>query len=98
MKQLEKSDRDQFKMALIGTQPKVQTEYSIVFLCYNIRRVMSIKVLKDLNMALKRAFYSFLIPGSVRVDYIEEQKNHPRCHGRSQEITIFERWLFRRLP
>lgn len=59
---------------LLRTQPKVQTEYSIVLLCYNLRRVMSIIGLKDLKMALKRAFFSFLIPRSVIVAHIDQYK------------------------
>jgi transposase len=39
---------------LMKTKPKVETEVTIIFLCYNLRRVMSILGQEGLKMALKR--------------------------------------------
>ncbi len=42
---------------LMKTLPKVETEFSIIMLCYNLRRTMSILGLEGLKKALKSAFY-----------------------------------------
>lgn len=44
---------------LLKTLPKVETEFSIIMLCYNIRRTMSILGLEGLKKALKEAFNQF---------------------------------------
>ena len=44
---------------LLKTIPKVQTEFSIIMLAYNLKRSMSILGAKGLKEALKRAFFSF---------------------------------------
>lgn len=48
-----------FTHTLMKTKPKVETEFSLIMLCYNLRRTMSILGVEGLKMALKRAFYSF---------------------------------------
>jgi len=58
-----------FNHTLMKTIPKVQTEFSIILLCYNLRRAMSILGLDRLKLALKRAFYPILIL-SVTVNHI----------------------------
>ena len=45
---------------LMKSIPKVETEFSIILLCYNLRRTMSILGLNGLKMALKSAFLSIL--------------------------------------
>jgi hypothetical protein len=42
-----------YNYTLLKTIPKVQTEFSIIFLCYNIRRVMSILGIEGIKEALK---------------------------------------------
>ena len=48
-----------YSYTLMKSIPKVQTEFSIIMLCYNLRRVTSILGLKSLKMALMSAFLSF---------------------------------------
>lgn len=43
-----------FNHTLMKTIPKVETEFSIIMLCYNLRRAMSIIGVNELKMALKR--------------------------------------------
>ena len=43
-----------YDYTLMKTIPKVITEFSIITLCYNIRRVMSILSVKELKLALKK--------------------------------------------
>jgi len=45
-----------FTHTLMKTIPKVETEFSIIMLCYNLRRTMSIIGLDGLKLALKRAY------------------------------------------
>lgn len=49
-----------FSYALMKTIPKVQTEFSIIALCYNLRRTMSILGFNELKLVLIRAFYPIL--------------------------------------
>ena len=49
-----------FSHTLMKTIPKVETEFSIILLCYNLRRAMSILGLNTLKLALKKAILSFL--------------------------------------
>lgn len=49
-----------YTYTLMKTIPKVETEFSIIFLCYNLRRVMSILGHKELKMALKRVGKQYL--------------------------------------
>jgi hypothetical protein len=44
-----------YTYTLMKTIPKVETEFSIIFLCYNLKRTMSILGLEGLKLALKRA-------------------------------------------
>lgn len=50
-----------FNHTLMKTIPKVQTEFSIITLCYNFKRVMSILGKNKLSKALKCAFKQFSI-------------------------------------
>ena len=47
-----------FNHTLLKTLPKVTTEFSIILLCYNLRRVMSILGPDGLKTALKSAFFA----------------------------------------
>lgn len=49
-----------FTHTLLKTIPKVQTEFSIIVLCYNLKRSISILGTNGLKQALKRADLSFL--------------------------------------
>ena len=49
-----------YTYTLLKTIPKVQTEFSIIALCYNLRRSMSILTHKGLKMALKRTYLNVL--------------------------------------
>jgi hypothetical protein len=42
-----------YNYTLLKTIPKVQTEFSIIFLCYNLRRVMSILGIEGIKEALR---------------------------------------------
>ena len=48
-----------FTHTLMKTIPKVETEFSIIMLCYNLRRTMSILGLENLKSALKSASLCF---------------------------------------
>lgn len=48
-----------FTHTLLKTKKKVDTEFSIIFLCYNLRRVMSILGQDGLKKALNRLFSDF---------------------------------------
>ena len=54
-----------YTYTLIKTIPKVQTEYSIIFLYYNLRRTMSLLGLEGLKKALKRVFLSIMASTSL---------------------------------
>lgn len=56
-----------FNHTLMKTIPKVETEFSIIMLCYNLRRIMSILGLDGLKKALKVAFYHFFALSSLIV-------------------------------
>lgn len=58
-----------FNYTLMKTLPKVETEFSIIMLCYNLRRTMSILGLDELKTALKRAFVSYLVLGATTEHY-----------------------------
>ena len=49
-----------YTYTLLKTIPKVQTEFSIIALCYNLRRSMSILTQKGLKMALKTTYLNVL--------------------------------------
>ena len=49
-----------YTYTLLKTKKKVETEFSIIFLCYNLRRTMSILGLEGLKNALKRAIWRIL--------------------------------------
>ena len=49
-----------YTYTLLKTIPKVQTEFSIIALCYNLRRSMSILTHKGLKMALKTTYLNVL--------------------------------------
>lgn len=49
-----------FTHTLLKTKEKVETEFSIIFLCYNLRRVMSILGQKGLKKALNHIFLHIL--------------------------------------
>ena len=49
-----------FTHTLMRTQPKVETEFSLIMLCYNLRRTMSILGIDGLKIALKRALCPIL--------------------------------------
>ena len=51
-----------YTYTLLKTIPKVQTEFSIIALCYNLRRSMSILSPKGLKTALNKAIIYFLTP------------------------------------
>jgi len=48
-----------FNYTLMKSIPKVQTEFSIIMLCYNLRRAMSILGANDLKEALKDLYIQF---------------------------------------
>jgi len=48
-----------FNHTLMKSIPKVQTEFSIIMLCYNLRRAMSILGVNELKEALKSLFIQF---------------------------------------
>ena len=50
-----------YTYTLMRTLPKVKTEFSIIFLCYNLRRVMSILGLEGMKMALKEVIFRILV-------------------------------------
>ena len=49
---------------LLKTIPKVQTEFSVIILAYNLKRSMSILGAKGLKEALKRAFFHLMTTSS----------------------------------
>lgn len=63
-----------FTHTLMKTIPKVETEFSIIMLCYNLRRTMSIIGLEALKLALKRAFYQLFILTATLTDQIHMKK------------------------
>ena len=62
-----------FTHTLMKTIPKVKTEFSIIMLCYNLRRTMSILSLDGLKEALKRAF-SLLFPMRGFIKYLKNKE------------------------
>lgn len=74
-----------FTYTLMKTQPKVETEFTLIMLCYNLRRTMSILGIEELKKAFKRAFYSIF---TVR-SYIQAQriKFLVACHLRSLSLS-----------
>ena len=49
-----------YTYTLLKTLPKVEAEFSLIFLCYNLRRTMSILGQEELKKALKRAIWLLL--------------------------------------
>lgn len=66
-----------FTHTLMKSIPKVQTEFSIITLCYNIRRAMSILSHNGLKLALKKVIQLVLILSSpIELHIIKTFYNH----------------------
>ena len=62
---------------LMKSIPKVETEFSIIMLCYNLRRTMSILGPDGLKSALKRAFYTlFALTASTKTHVPTNKSQH----------------------
>lgn len=63
-----------FNHTLLKTIPKVETEFSIIMLCYNLRRAMSIIGINELKLALKRLNLFISTLTTLIVAYINKNK------------------------
>ena len=72
---------------LMKTKPKVETEISIIFLCYNLRRVMSILGQKGLKKAFLAFNNRFLNVISITKDMISHFVIH--IYHTTQKISYF---------
>lgn len=66
-----------FNHTLMKTIPKVQTEFSIIMLCYNLRRAMSILGVDGLKEALKDLFFAFFTLTSSMVNIVRNHLTKP---------------------
>ena len=63
-----------YTYTLLKSKEKVETEFSIIFLCYNLKRVMSILGLEGLKKALKGLLLRFLMVWAVMVRRVSPGK------------------------
>ena len=75
-----------FNHTLMKTIPKVQTEFSIILLCYNLRRAMSILGVKGLKKALTDLFPSFVLLRTSVEHIIRNLYSSP--HQLSQLVSV----------
>ena len=66
-----------FTHTLMKTIPKVQTEFSIIMLCYNLRRAMSILGVKGLKEALKNLFIRLFKATATLMDIVSNHQTKP---------------------
>ena len=68
-----------YTYTLLKTIPKVQTEFSIIALCYNLRRAMSIISINDLKSAIKDTIEHFMTLTAILIPLnrrIVDQRTH----------------------
>ena len=84
-----------YNHTLLKTIPKVQTEFSIIMLAYNLKRSMSILGAKGLKEALKRAYF-YLLTITSSMSYLISVVTRSRCDRpwKMVEFCIFRKAVF----
>ena len=77
-----------FTHTLLKTIPKVQTEFSIIMLCYNLKRSMSILGVKGLKKALKRPI-SLLFSVTATIRTVRMNINKPCLLASPSQLLSF---------